>query len=160
MNQPNLLTRRLFLCDRCNRQVMICSQCDRGNRYCSQQCATAARCQSLREAGNRYQGSRRGKAKHAERQSRYRARARSLSRDKKVTHQGSTPVDCDASLKLSQPDNQARARSVKRSDYQQSRQLTESAPRCDFCARPCSVFVRTNTLRRYARREPLHPSGP
>lgn len=78
-------TGRFFLCARCRAQVLICSGCDRGQIYCTQACSAAARRASLREAGRRYQASRRGRITHAARARRYRERRN------KVTHQGSPP---------------------------------------------------------------------
>jgi len=63
-------TARLYHCARCHRQVVICRQCDRGNIYCPDGCAEEARRTSLRAAGGRYQQTRRGRLKHAERQRR------------------------------------------------------------------------------------------
>lgn len=60
-----MLTGRFFLCGRCRLQVTICRSCDRGQRYCGQDCAHAARRESVREAGRRYQRSRRGRLAHA-----------------------------------------------------------------------------------------------
>lgn len=65
---------RLYLCARCRRQVSICTRCDRGNRYCSPNCATAARRDSLRYAGRRYQMTDTGRIKHNARQQSYRQR--------------------------------------------------------------------------------------
>jgi hypothetical protein len=76
-------TGRLFLCARCRAQVLICSCCDRGNIYCEQDCAQRSRREAQREAGRRYQSTRQGRRKHAERARAYRAR------QQKVTHQGS-----------------------------------------------------------------------
>ena len=67
---------RLFNCASCRRQVVLCRRCDRGNAYCSRDCGEAARRQSQRVAGQRYQNSRRGRQKHAQRQRRYRERQR------------------------------------------------------------------------------------
>jgi hypothetical protein len=52
---------RLFNCARCRRQVAICSHCDRGNIYCDKRCSQAARRRSCRQAGKRYQKTRRGR---------------------------------------------------------------------------------------------------
>ena len=82
-------TARFYLCAGCRAQVLICSCCDRGNIYCGDGCASAARRSAQREAGRRYQSSRRGRRKHAERARRYR------ERQKKVTHQGSPPPPID-----------------------------------------------------------------
>jgi len=66
---------RLFLCAKpdCRAQACICRDCDRGHIYCAD-CAPHARRRSLRRAGRRYQASRRGRIKHAERSRRYRCR--------------------------------------------------------------------------------------
>ena len=69
-------TARLFLCALCHCQVVLCRRCDHGNIYCSPGCGAEARRRSLRRAGRRYQDSRRGRHKHAERQRRYRERCR------------------------------------------------------------------------------------
>jgi len=89
---------RVYLCARCRCQVLICSHCDRGQRYCAGGCAGAARRESLQGAGQRYQGSRRGRHRHAERQRRYRQRQR-----EKVTHQGSPGAGADGSLAVRPP---------------------------------------------------------
>ena len=65
---------RLFLCPGCRKQVCICSLCDRGQQYCGDDCAQSARRKSLLAAGRRYQRSRQGRLKHAERMRRHRAR--------------------------------------------------------------------------------------
>ena len=78
-------TGRLFLCPCCRTQVVVCSRCDRGQIYCAAGCAEAARRASLQAAGRRYQKSRNGRLKHAERSRRYRLRQQN------VTHQGSMP---------------------------------------------------------------------
>jgi len=80
---------RLFLCRRCAKQVLICSRCDRGQEYCGAGCATAARRESVRAAGARYQCTPRGRMHHAHRQRRYRARWRQRRDPEKVTHHGS-----------------------------------------------------------------------
>jgi hypothetical protein len=73
---------RFFLCAGCRAQVLICSDCDRGQIYCNEGCACEIRRRNQREAGRRYQRSSKGRATHAERSRRYRARRRN------VTHQG------------------------------------------------------------------------
>ena len=129
-------TGRFFLCARCRAQVLICSGCDRGQIYCTQACSAAARRASLREAGRRYQASRRGRITHAARARRYRERRN------KVTHQGSPPAPCDALLPadsaLSVPPLQAPASTLVRT------------PRygCHVCGRCCAPFVRLGWLRR------------
>jgi hypothetical protein len=45
----------------------VCSHCDRGQRYCCRTCSAAARRLSLRDAGCRYQNTRRGRLAHPKR---------------------------------------------------------------------------------------------
>ena len=70
---------RLFSCARCHQPVRICAYCDRGNIYCGDGCSELRRRGSLRRAGQRYQGTRRGRHLHAARQARYRERQASKS---------------------------------------------------------------------------------
>lgn len=69
---------RLFNCRRCNALATVCTSCDRGQQYCSPQCRQLQRTQQLRQAGQRYQLSERGRLLHAARQRAYMA-TRSLS---------------------------------------------------------------------------------
>jgi hypothetical protein len=66
----------------CGAVFLLCTRCYRGQRYCSETCAHAARNESMRSAGRRYQRTREGQRGHADRQRAYRQR-------QKVTHQGS-----------------------------------------------------------------------
>lgn len=132
-------TARLYNCARCRRQVVICSYCDRGQRYCAEGCAQVARAESMREAGQRYQNSRRGRHSHAERQRRYRQR-----QNEKVTHQGSPIAEGDVSLSerppgTSSPPGAGLISAIK-------------TMICHFCARLCSVFVRQGFKRRRSDR--------
>jgi hypothetical protein len=77
-------TYRLYSCARCAQQVHICRECDRGNQYCAGECAQIRRRESLRRAGERYQGSYRGAHAHAARQRAWRER-----QTQEVTHHGS-----------------------------------------------------------------------
>ncbi len=125
---------RLFHCARCGRPARICSRCDRGNRYCGSECARAARADSVRAAGKRYQGGRRGRRHHAERQRRWRRR-----RAKKVTHQGSHPSptsDLLSPQSREHPDGGASAPETR-----------GDSPVCEFCGRPCSDLLRLDFLR-------------
>ena len=136
---------RLFNCARCRCQVVICSHCDRGNIYCGKRCAETTRRQSQREAGRRYQKTRRGRFAHAARQRRYRQRRRA-----KVTHQGSPPVLSDETLpaesRTSAGRNEASAR-VAADDI-----------RCHLCGRVCSHFLRQSFLYRRPTREAINLS--
>ena len=124
---------RLFLCARCRKQVCICSDCDRGQQYCDDDCALTARRLSLRAAGRRYQSTRRGRSKHAERMRRYRAKKQI------VTHHSSPAPAPDALLLLCLGVIVAAAIAVPAVPAGRAR-------RCHFCGRPCSVFVRLNFL--------------
>ena len=121
-------TARLYNCARCHCLVIICSHCDRGNIYCDKGCALAARRESLRAAGTRYQRTRRGRFKHAERQRHYR------SRSKKVTHQGSpeTPSNDPLTIRSEAPTSVV--------------DVEDEAIRCHFCGRLCGDFLRRDYL--------------
>jgi hypothetical protein len=125
---------RLFLCQGCRVQVLICSHCDRGHRYCADGCALKARKNSQRDAGRRYQMSRRGRVNHAARSRRHRARKNN------VTHQGS-PQDQSDGLLAKDPAGAMMAQSS-----------TDRAclPRwhCHRCGRRCLSLVRRGFLRR------------
>jgi hypothetical protein len=125
------LPARFFLCGRCRTQVLICSHCDRGHVYCADSCAREARRRSLREAGRRYQASRRGRLKHATRSRRYRLRTNN------VTHQGSPADRTDdllpqTAVAAEEPTERPRP------------------PRwhCHRCGRRCPELVRSDFLRR------------
>lgn len=131
---PMESTGRFFLCVCCRSQVVICSHCDRGQIYCAADCAQAARCHAVREAGRRYQTSRRGRFAHAERSRRYR------TRQKNVTHQASPALA---------PDDLLAASSTLMVEASSKAIPTALSTRvCHFCGRPCAQFVRTGPLRR------------
>lgn len=124
---------RLFVCARCRVQVLICSACDHGQVYCAQGCSQLTRCASVREAGRRYQRSRKGRFAHAERSRRYR------QRHQNVTHQGSLSQPCDALLPVDS--------AVAIGAAQASRMApTSSTVQCHWCGVRCSVFVRLGYL--------------
>jgi hypothetical protein len=133
---------RLFVCARCRCQVWVCSRCDRGQRYCAGGCATAARRASVRAAGARYQSTRRGRHCHAERQRRYRARRACSSEE--VTHHGSALARGADTLAV--PALSTREEPVMMSA------TDRAVPRCQFCGRPVSPFVRTGWVRSRSRR--------
>jgi hypothetical protein len=138
---------RVFNCARCRCQVVICSHCDRGNIYCGGGCSQTARRQSLQAAGGRYQRSRRGRGRHAERQHHYRRR-----RQQKVTHQGSPSLGADETLR---PESKASARWFDPAPTDRA-----DALRCSQCGRSCSSFLRQGWLRRPRIREPIALSWP
>jgi hypothetical protein len=133
-DQANGTPARLFLCRGCRVQVLICSHCDRGHVYCAEACAQKARRQSQREAGRRYQLSRRGRINHAARAGRYRARKNN------VTHQGSAPDQSDDLLR----EDQAVAMAEQSARDSSSRRRW----RCHHCGRHCSQLVRHDFLQR------------
>jgi len=132
-------TGRLFLCNRCRAQVIVCSRCDRGQIYCADGCAEAARRASLRAAGRRYQKSRKGRFKHAERNRRYRLR------QQKMTHQGSMPPALNDLLA---------ANSVLGREPGVAAELPAPSPTAHghFCGCRCSALVRQGFL--HSRRVP------
>lgn len=126
---------RLYACARCRAQVLICRHCDRGNRYCPG-CAPEVRSARVREAGRRYQASRRGRFAHAARMRRWRA-----SR-KKVTHQG-PPIPHSNDVLLADLDA---AIALANAAEKMAELLTQ--PRCHHCGQPLPVFMRTGFIRR------------
>lgn len=125
---------RLFNCARCQCQVIICSCCDRGNIYCSPDCSKSARRKSVKNAGKRYQNSRRGKLRHAKRQQSYRQREKI-----KVTHQGSIEFLTNDLLPLS--------------SITLTKEPDAGEFRCHFCGRRCSGYLRLGFLGKYSRDE-------
>ena len=112
-------------CIRCQAQVIICSICDRGNCYCSSECSAKARSESLKRAGKRYQSSRCGRHKHAERQRRYR------NRQKIVTHQGIQDLPISDLLPPTI------YQKIERKNFC-----------CYFCQQECSLYVRLDFMNR------------
>jgi hypothetical protein len=134
---------RFFLCARCRTQVLICSCCDRGNVYCEQDCAQRSRREAQREAGRRYQSSRRGRRKHADRARGYRAR------QKKVTHHGSLQGPADDVMSERAAPRVSAPRDPSASTPRTPRLSPLQSPwPCHWCGRPCSPFLRRDFLRR------------
>ena len=75
---------RLFNCANCLRQVRICTMCDYGNVFCPQCSGEVVRLRKVREAGDRYQKTEKGRLNHKVRQQFYLQRE-----EEKMTHQGS-----------------------------------------------------------------------
>ena len=134
---------RVFRCARCQCQVRVCSRCDRGQRYCGARCTGAARAESVRVAGRRYQRTRRGRVAHAWRQHRYRERLHRYREHRagvhKVTHQGSRAWRGVVSIAL-QPVN-------RREDAMSRHDSAIDEPRCDFCARAVRAVMRVGWVR-------------
>jgi hypothetical protein len=145
---------RLFLCVNCRAQTVICSACDRGQRYCSPECAAHVRSARVREAGRRYQHSERGRATHAERMRRCRAKQAD------VTHQGPIiPTARELSAPAAKPSITPASKTMAKATVEQ--------PRCHSCGCPCSAFVRLGFLRDNGRPrrstpppEPAHTMAP
>ncbi len=130
---------RIFLCARCRSQSLICRRCDRGQIYCMGSCARDARREGQREARRRHQATPRGRAMHAERNRRYRARVRrvtdhGLAREHETAQWGGTGA---VPAGLSEPSPGGRS---------------PAHYRCHHCGRPASTFVRLVCLRPRGRR--------
>ena len=140
---------RLFLCGRCRSQVLVCRKCDRGQIYCFGTCAQEARCKNQREARRRYQATPRGRAMHAARSRRYRARGRYVTDHGPTNEQKAGPfLELEVGEALSEPPSSRK-----------------SPPQwlCHHCRRSASEFVRLSALRpRRNRRKngPHRPNGP
>lgn len=126
---------RLFNCNRCHQFSLICSDCDRGNSYCSAECSKSARLESARKANQRYQQTRKGRQKNAERQERYREKKRQEKAEKcgvkkNITEQGSLITQHYDSIKT-----KARALKVVRSKFKETMGML---PRRNVLQRWCS----------------------
>lgn len=137
MEQPG----RQFLCARCRDTVWICRRCDRGQIYCGRGCAQWARRLAQRQAGARYQRSRRGRFAHAARARRYRQRR------KIVTHHGSAAPLTDALLNAMPP---MIAVSVP---IHLPIPATPAVHACHFCGARWGPAVRLDFLRPRRRRD-------
>jgi len=160
---------RRFLCARCRTPVLVCSHCDRGQIYCAAGCAAAVRQQSQRDAGRRYQGSLRGRFRHAARTRRWRDRQALLAvpviraemaTPQSVTHQGSPLPPSDAVLTVPSPMPAAATPALastaqsctaittsSASSPAATLPVTSSAWRCHWCHTPCVARVRLDFLR-------------
>ncbi len=138
---------RLYVCARCGEQVHICRRCDRGQIYCAGDCAAMRRHDSRKRAAARYQASRHGAIQHAARQRRWRARTRHA--EQRVTHQGSLG-DGDAGTVAAHSSTPLRALAYASSATRQRSFVPRHAapvPRCTFCGRALSPFMRLHALR-------------
>ena len=137
-------THRLFLCARCRAPVRVCSGCDRGQRYCSRDCAVVCRRESVRRAGRRYRRTPHGRRSGAERQRRWRERAR---RRENVTHQGPRGTTVEAQVAA-----------MEASSKGEDCQAASAALVCDFCGEPCGEFARRRFLGELRRGRPRLPA--
>ena len=129
-------TARLFHCAHCQSQSIICRHCDRGHIYCSVTCAQIARRATHRAADQRYQNTRKGQHKHANRQRLYRQRL-SLKKEK-VTDQGSTLLPLNDLLPLPFRSPKKRVTTI------QNKKAGQVI--CQFCGCQCALFLRTDFL--------------
>src|SRR4029077_6251502 len=119
---------RLFLCGRCRSQVLVCRDCDRGQIYCFGTCAQDARRENQREARRRYQATPRGRAMHAARSRRYRARGQCVTDHSPANEQKAGPLlELEVGEALSEPSRS------RKSPLQWL---------CHHCRRSASEFVR------------------
>jgi hypothetical protein len=124
---------RSFLCGRCRSQVLVCRRCDRGQIYCIGTCAQEARRDNQKEARRRYQATPRGRAMHAARNRRYRARGRCVT-----DHGLSKGKKAGSWLGLELDGASAEPASGRTSPGQSL---------CHHCWRSASAFVRLSVLR-------------
>jgi len=132
-------------CGRCRRVFHVCTKHDYGRIYCGRVCGGEARRASLRAARRRHEQSDDGRADHADRQRRYRAR---------VTDQGGGNVDGGATVcvpttptpPLTVDDVTSGEDAVDVADTKRISGIL----RCTICGRT-SRFVRRSFLRRRAR---------
>jgi len=132
---PDEASCRMFLCARCRSQVLVCRRCDRGQIYCVGTCAQEGRRDRQREARRRYQATPRGRAMHAERNRRYRARQRH------VTDHGLAKVG-DGGPSLAKGVDQTPPSSKRPQAYLL----------CHHCGHPASPFLRLSALHPQRRR--------
>ena len=124
---------RIFLCAGCHRQVLVCRRCDRGQSYCMGTCAQQGRRDRQREARRRYQTTPRGRAMHAERNRRYRARTgRVTDHGPVMEHEAGLLRRLEASKALREPSSE---RAPPRHGH------------CHHCGRSASLFLRLSVLR-------------
>lgn len=141
---------RMFLCAACRAQVVVCRDCDQGQRYCAGDCSERTRQRLQREAGRRYQRSKKGRHKQAQRTRRWRAR-RDASANK-VTHQGSLEPGGNDVLAASQTSAPICTSSPTVSLQIPIAALAVAALapcRCHFCGAAMPIQLRRDFLRPY-----------
>lgn len=133
-------TYRLYHCCRCGMQVCICAQCDCGNLYCPGECAEAARRESVRRAGARYQRTFHGARRHADRQRRYRERQKL-----EVTHHAFPLMRTQCSVSR----HPVIASDSIDVDFEEPpwRPIRLPQTHCAFCGRPLPAFARLHPWR-------------
>ena len=152
---------RIFLCACCRVQVLVCSHCDRGQIYCPHQCAPATRQALQRAAGRRYQQSRAGRLKHAQRTRRWRERRCAV--EQKVTHQGSQNAPSNVVLSVIATTLPNAATEPHTTGAPLPAITAASAPtpwRCHWCGTNCVAHVRLGFLRHNREYQPNHGYSP
>lgn len=142
---PSQTSYRLYSCARCRSQVRICRNCDRGNQYCARACAVERRVESVRRAGSRYQSTRAGARRHADRQRRWRAR-----QSQEVTHQGSilAIVECTIPvIVIPAPVARAQLQIANPSAVHSGGTAAERQSLCSFCGSVLPRLTRLGHLR-------------
>jgi hypothetical protein len=129
---------RLYNCARCQLQVRICVRCDHGNVYCAGECASIRRRESLSRAQARYQRSRRGARRHAERQRQWRARQRQTPQ--LVTHQGSPGIATQCIVAVS-PVMQSQPADASPNESDPVPRVRPPLDRCAFCGAVLSAWT-------------------
>ena len=128
---------RIFICVCCRRQVLVCRKCDRGQIYCTGTCAQEARREKQRNARRRYQATPRGRTMHAERNRRYRARARRVTdQGPVIEHETGPERSVEGSEALREPSSERRPPVFSH---------------CHHCGRPASSSLRLSAPRRERR---------
>jgi hypothetical protein len=135
---------RLYNCARCQLQVRICQRCDHGNVYCAGECANIRRRESLLRAQARYQRSRQGARRHAERQRRWRARQRETSTI--VTHQGSPSTATQCIVPVS-PVMLSQSADASPNESCPVRKVSPPLDRCAFCGAVLPAWTRQRPWR-------------
>ena len=133
----NEVSCRIFLCVCCRRQVLVCRRCDRGQIYCVGTCAKEARREKQRSARRRYQATPRGRAMHADRNRRYRARVQCVTDHGPVIEQETGP-----------------SRRLEGSEASTEPSAERKSPvhgHCHHCGRSASSSLRLSPLRRKRR---------
>jgi hypothetical protein len=135
---------RLYNCERCQVQVRICERCDHGNVYCAGECASIRRRESVRRAQARYQRSRRGARRHADRQRRWRSRQR--QEPKIVTHQGS-PFTVTQCILAASAVIQNQPADASPDEPDQAPKIRPQIDRCAFCGTTLPAWTRQRPWR-------------
>jgi hypothetical protein len=148
---------RVFECGRCSRQVIVCRCCDRGQAYCNAECFGQVRRQRQREAGQRWQRSRRGRRLHAASMARSRANRVAGSaagavgtppqgRAAKIVTQQGPPAPGAGDLLAGE------TTAMPRDDASPADLPGWSMPHCHWCGRSCPRPLRREFMRRRDRR--------